>query len=255
MTSNENTRRERVYQFYKSNSDKPKSFTVNHFMSENIPKSTIYDIIKRVEDKIPPERRKGSGRKPLIMTDNLIRNFEHKCGISQLKYAKKLKCSHQYISKTLKTKTSIRKRKKIKIPKRTDAQRARIRRLCGHLYKNYKDFIWILDDESYFTLSNSEINGNDIFYSSNVELTPSNVKYKTKQKFEDKLLVYVVMSPFGVSTPYIAPSKTAINQDIYINKCLSKKLIPMIEDLPKNSKYIFWPDLASSHYSKKTIDF
>ena len=29
------------------------------------------------------------------------------------------------------------------------------------IYLKYKDFVWILDDESYFTLAYSEINGND----------------------------------------------------------------------------------------------
>ena len=77
----------------------------------------------------------------------------------------------------------------MKIPSRTESQRANNRRLCGQLYKNCKDFIWVLDDESYFTLSNSQINGNDNFYSSNIELTPNNVKFKEKKKFEEKLLV------------------------------------------------------------------
>ena len=36
----------------------------------------------------------------------------------------------------------------MKIPKRSEMQKSKIRRLCGQLYKNYKDFIWILDDES-----------------------------------------------------------------------------------------------------------
>ena len=58
-------------------------------------------------------------------------------------------------------------------------------------------------DESYFTLTNIEINGNDIFYSSNAELTPSKVKYKTKDKFEDKLLVYVIISPLGKASQFL----------------------------------------------------
>ena len=28
-------------------------------------------------------------------------------------------------------------------------------------YLKYKDFVWILDDESYFALTNNKINGND----------------------------------------------------------------------------------------------
>jgi len=42
-----------------------------------------------------------------------------------------------------------------------DAQKSKIR----FNYK-YADFVWILDDESYFTLTNCVINRSDNFYSS-----------------------------------------------------------------------------------------
>ena len=55
--------------------------------------------------------------------------------------------------------------------------------------------------ESYFVLTNNEINGNDNFYSSNVDSTPNNVKFNTKEKLEDKLLVYAIISPSRFSKP------------------------------------------------------
>ena len=70
----------------------------------------------------------------------LTKLFDHKCGISQRIASKKFKCSQSLISKTLKTKTSMKKRKQMKIPSRTESQRAKNRRLCGQLYKNYKRF-------------------------------------------------------------------------------------------------------------------
>ena len=92
-----------------------------------------------------------------------------------------------------------------------------------HLCYKYKDFVWILDDGSYFTQTNSEIDGNDDFYPSNVDLTPKIVKYKTKGKFEDKLLVYAILSPFGISRPYVTPSSLVINEVNYTDICLAKK--------------------------------
>ena len=58
------------------------------------------------------------------------------------------------------------------------------------LYYKQKDFVWFLDHESinYFTLTDSEINRNDNFYSRNVDSTPKNADLK-KNKFENKLLV------------------------------------------------------------------
>ena len=31
--------------------------------------------------------------------------------------------------------------------------------------------------------------------------------------------------------------------------------MPYIRNLPENTRYIFWPDLASAHYSKKAVQF
>ena len=56
--------------------------------------------------------------------------------------------------------------------------------MCRKLHYKYKNVVWILDDESYFTLTTSQINGNDNFYSSNVEFTANDVKLKRKDKFK-----------------------------------------------------------------------
>jgi hypothetical protein len=86
-----------VYKFYSDKKNSGKTFTVNHFLAENVPRSTIYDIIKRVEDEIGPNRKPRSGRKPKIMTksgiDKLCKMFDHKCGISQTKAEKIMKRS------------------------------------------------------------------------------------------------------------------------------------------------------------------
>ena len=59
----------------------------------------------------------------------------------------------------------------------------------------------------------------------------------------------------GISKPYITPSGFAINGDNYTDNCLAKKLVPYIQNLPPNTRYIFWPDLAGAHYSKKAVQF
>ena len=95
--------------------------------------------------------------------------------------------------------------------------------MCRKLYYKYKNVVWILDDESYFTLTNSQINGNDNFYSSNVELTANDVKFKIKDKFEDKSLVYVIICPHGISEPFITPFGLAFNEVNFTDDCLAKK--------------------------------
>ena len=79
--------RTRVYNFYLTHRDKPKSFTAAHFILEVVPKSTVYSIIKRAENGKRIERSHGSGRKPQIMDKKgihaLSKAFDHSCSISQ----------------------------------------------------------------------------------------------------------------------------------------------------------------------------
>jgi hypothetical protein len=161
--------------------------------------------------------------------------------------AKKFGCSQPLVCQTLKKHTEIKKRKKVKIPKRTDEQKQKIRTLCGRLYLKYQNTLWIIDDESYFTLTHSTINGNNNYYTSNNALTPPEVNYYTKTKFEKKLLVWICLSAKGISSVYYVPSGQAINQEVYLKNCIKKRLIPFINAHHSDGNYVFWPDLASSH--------
>ena len=52
--------------------------------------------------------------------------------------------------------------------------------------ENIKNIELILDDESYFTLSNTSVAGNDVFYSSDVSAT-HDVNFLAKKKNEKKI--------------------------------------------------------------------
>ena len=259
MKSNQELKRTRVYNFYIENKEKGKKYTVSHFETENIPKSTTYNIIDHANSKLGPGRVHGSGRKAKIMTKMNIKKlkaiFDHKDCISQSKAARKFKCHQTFISKTLSRHTNIKIRKKQIIPKRTEEQTRKARERCGRLYRKFPGFTWILDDESYFTFSHSSIKGNNLFYTSNHKRTSPNVKYLKKSKFEPKLLVWMAISAKGFSVPYFIPSGLAINQYLYKEECLKKRLIPFIKQHHSNDQYVFWPDLASSHYAKSVVEY
>ena len=135
--------RKRVYEFYEENIDLGKKFTKDHFVAEKVPERTIYNIIHRAENGYGHERIAGSGRPSKIMDKKDVKRlknmFDHKDGVSQSQAARKFKCSQQYISKTLANKTDNRPRKKIKIPKRTEEQRAVARSKCGRLYRIFQN--------------------------------------------------------------------------------------------------------------------
>ena len=129
----------REYNYYLSHRDEGKSATVNHFKGENIHKVTIYRIIQRAENESRHERVQGSGRIAKKMTKKNIKRLkammDYKDKISQCQAARKFNCSQPYIFKTLKRKSNIKKRKKKKIPKRTENQKAKAKTLCGRLYR------------------------------------------------------------------------------------------------------------------------
>ena len=47
----------------------------------------------------------------------------------------------------------------------------------------------------------------------------------------------------------------AIDQCLYLEKCIKPKLVPFIQRHHSKSNYVFWPDLASSHYAETVIDY
>ena len=204
------------------------------------------------------KRKVGSGRIATIATKATIKKitkyFNHRSGRSQKKIANRFKTSHSYVSMILKEQSDIRCYKKQSKPLMTALQMKAARPKCRKLNEKHKRDDFILDDESYFTLSNSTLAGNDRFYSNNLQKTPLNVKNKFKAKFEAKVLVWVAISPRGKSKALFFKSGLAINQTIYKEQCLDKGLLPFIAKYYPRGGYVFWPDLASSHYAKSVCN-
>ena len=165
---NQEALRKRVYAFLDLHPTSPRSSIVAHFRAENIPSSTIYRVLQRMENKISAERVVGSGRKARKMSKKAVKRLEkridHKDGVSQKNLGKQFGVTQQYISHKLKHKTNIRYRKKIKATKRTPVQAAAVRPKCARLVKIFREKEIIIDDESYFTLTNCNMSGNAGFY-------------------------------------------------------------------------------------------
>ena len=49
------------------------------------------------------------------------------------------------------------------------------------------------------------------------------------------------------------PSKSAVNQFLYLGECLKKRLVPFIRQHHTDGQYIFYPDLASSNYAQRVV--
>ena len=138
------------------------------------------------------------------MTGQAVRKltqlFDKKDNISQRDAARKYNCSQQNTSKVLK-KNNIVPRRKQRAPSYTPDQIQTVKSQCRWMCNQYRGKLFVLDDESYFGLSRSHVPVNSVFYTSDVSSTPADVKYKFKQKFEAKVMLYIVISERGISKP------------------------------------------------------
>lgn len=243
---------------YHENIKHGKSYVAKLFMGMGYSKSTAYRKVLRIEEG-SLKRAAGSGRPPIVATkiniDKLKDIFNNTSGVSQREAAKIFSCNQSTISRILKEKTDVRTYKKRKQPYRTPTQNKALRPKCRKLAKKCKNLDIIMDDESYFTLIQSTLAGNDRYYSADRESCPDRIRYKQVKKYEEKLLVSVCISPRGLSPIFVHSSRQAVNQFVY-QEVLENTLVPLLSQYyKKDNRCIFWPDLASSHYSKSVLEF
>lgn len=219
-----------------------------------IPKATTYRIMRQCDEGIPTSRKSGSGRPAQKMNPGKCRRLKadmnEKIGASQSRAARKYGISQQYVSWILRSKTSLRYRKRQPAPDVTESQKIRQKTACTRLrkgpMKSKGKTVIIMDDETYFSLKSSSCVANQGFYTSDRKKAPSEVRFVKKQKFPKKVLLWMAISTEGMSDP-IFLEKNAMNGDFYEKKC-----IPMVNKFIKThhrgKDVIFWPDLATAHY-------
>lgn len=247
-----------VQKYIENHPNTPLSEVVKHFVAIGFSRASVYRWAKSAQQPSESVRKVRRAYPVRIATKGNIQKlkqfFDHKSGRSQRSFAKRLGCSQAYISHMLKKHTDIRCYKKTKRPLMTDKQMAEARPKCRAMYNKYKNTDFVIDDESYFLLSHNDLPGNDCFYSSDRSETPDKVMCDYQAKFPSKLLVWLAISPKGVSKPYFRRSGMAINQTAYL-EILKNNLEPFILSNYKQGGYVFWPDLASSHYAHSVQDY
>ena len=112
-----------------------------------------------------------------------------------------------------------------------------------------------MNDESYFTKTHYTINGNEKFYSDNIDFAPANVKLRRKHKYEKKLLVWIAMSARGISEPFIMASGNAVDQFLCRDNYLAPRLLPFIKINHSDRNGIFWSNHADFRYAEHHLDF
>lgn len=232
------------------------AYAVNHFQKEGYNRGSLYAIKKRGT----AIRKRGSGGSNRTFSAgeerNIVQLFVNKLGKSIRPIAKNKNCSKSTIFNVLK-RNGVHTRKRQKAPKYTQKQVELQRQRMVGLEKAVKHKKIVMDDEMYMSLDGGDQQCQRWFRYTAKEEVPDNVRYHQKAKFEHKLLLWLAISEDGVSSIFIQKAKSvSINGQIYQNECLKKRLLPFLSKHYNNdNSYVFWPDLASSHYSRTTQSF
>jgi len=104
-----------------------------------------------------------------------------------------------------------------------------------------------MDHETYVKFDYKALPGSQFFTTKNPENVADEDKAIFVEKFGKKAMVWQAICECGkLSKPFV--TTVTMNTDVYIKECLEKRLLPMINE--HDGPVVFWPDLASMHYSK-----
>ncbi|KAF2895618.1 hypothetical protein ILUMI_10558 [Ignelater luminosus] len=160
---------------------------VKHFRDQGISPATIYRTIAECKLGIlclnlpKSERLKALNR---ATANRLIKTAKNRVGESYRKLARSFRTSHEMVRREIQNSGfKYCKRHKDSLQEFLD-----VAALCAqNHFSGYKTII--MDDEKYFTFSPSELKGNDGSYTHDIKTCPEQIKFKSKKKFEDKVLV------------------------------------------------------------------
>jgi transposase len=248
--------RDRIGEFWRKHSHKGKYFTAAHFILEGVAKSTIYSILQKLESTQDLKRKQGSGGHNKKLTKahraSICRWISNKRGTSLRQKAKKYNVNEKTLRNVLKER-GVKCYKRIKAPQYTPEQEGRAKTRAGKLLQVLKEKKILMDDEAYFKLKGDYLPGNDHFFTSDIDATPFDVKYRTEKKFPVQLMVWVCVSEDAISEPVFLERPNSVNGQFYRQHCVSDKLVRFICQHHQDDDIIFWPDLASAHYSNETL--
>ena len=252
-----------VAEFVKNHPNFRKCDIVSHFLKMGVAKRTTYNIIRNLETRGDVTHAStGKSCRPVVKMLRqkrraLVLAARHRVGVSTRLLARRFGISQSYVRKIL-AEEGLKYRTRTKAPSTTPEQRKsqkiRIRRLASEVLNTDADLEVVMDDESYFTYQGSEMPANKGYYAGPGGDAPEDVKHRPIGKFPRKLLVWVAISPRGISRPVITPSRANVNGAVYREKCIKGELLPFLAQHYPHGGYVFWPDLAASHYARETLE-
>lgn len=222
------------------------------------PKTTVYNVIKRYKQTLVVTRQPGSGRKcgwaNTKQANRIVRTVERKPTSTVRELGVKFGVSKSLVQKIL-TARNLRAFRVQKSTNRTDQQAARAKSRSRKLYDKFlrgQKRCVVMDDETYVVLDFQQLPGRGYYRATRRFGVTRKYKYQSLSKFPTKLMIWQAICSCGrKSKTYIAKG-TMKSQD-YVQECLKKRVLPFLRS--HDIAPLFWPDLASIHYSKCVLDW
>lgn len=217
----------------------------------------VYHIIRKFgetgEVQDLPKAPKKRGTTDPLMDTKVVKLFEQNKSITVRKVARKTGLSVGTVQ-NIKKRKGLKTYTKRKVPKRTEKQDITARKRAGLLYNHLranKQRCILMDDETYVKMDANTIPLKQ-FYTIRKGDTPSDKDSTIRVgKFDKKVLVWQAICSCGSKSTAFFTTGT-INQAVYQKECIKKRLLPLYRkhDIPP----IFWPDLATAHYARGTLE-
>jgi len=218
---------------------------------------TVYNTLRRIRATQSVERKPGSGRKKGPIHQKLeakvVKTVANNRSMSERDIAKKCKTSRSMVTR-VKNRNNFKSYSKKKVPKRSLQQLNLAIRRARKLYAllTQCDTCIVMDDETYIKTDFSQIAGKQYYSARPGELLDESETSIRIEKFGSKKLIWQAICQCGKASK-IFSTNGVLNSDTYITECLRKRLLPFLQSHVGSTT--FWPDLASIHYSRKTLNW
>ena len=248
----------RVISYFQNQALGSKITTVKHFQNEGIHRNTIYKMLKRFETTNSTSYRKLPGRSVKVATPKLIKTvssqFQKDPSTSTYAVAKRFGASQPTVWRTKTHKLGIKTYTKQSAPKYVKDQAQRAKSGCRRVYRKQLSKVLVIDDETYVMWDPKDTPGKKYFHASKPQAVSYRHRVKPKAKFPKKILVWQAIDENGnISDPYI--SEGNMNGPVYLEECIQARLLPFVDKHQNRDEVIFWPDMATSHYTHDVTSY
>lgn len=219
---------------------------------------SVKRIIEKFGNECSLKDLPRSGRKPGPSNPGLdqkvVNYIQKNKSASTRDLAKKFKTSIGMIQR-IKHRHNLKTYKKQKAPKQSPEQKNRAEMRARKLYNRILDNSFrciLMDDETYVKQDSRTLPGPQFYTKSVGESIPIADTTVAIEKFGQKVLIWQAICTCGLRSS-IFFTKGTINAQIYVDECLKKRLLPLYRK--HKVPPLFWPDLASAHYAKSTLQW